>query len=106
MIILLSFYVYVCIVSFVECLEYSKYVYELQYPPLLSSNSKPVNVSVCGVKGKTLIVGGTIALPREFPHMVAIGYESSDNILWNCGGSLVSERYVLTAAHCTYSQDW
>ncbi|XP_054270592.1 serine protease snake-like [Macrosteles quadrilineatus] len=48
-----------------------------------------------------LIVGGRDAQPREFPHMALIGYGDKDNILWKCAGSLISERWVLSAAHCT-----
>ncbi|KAH8288230.1 hypothetical protein KR054_011412, partial [Drosophila jambulina] len=49
------------------------------------------------------IVGGVPVDPGVYPHMAAIAFLTFDRFEFRCGGSLISRRFVLTAAHCVYT---
>ncbi|KAK0162751.1 hypothetical protein PV327_006503 [Microctonus hyperodae] len=84
-----------------QCAEYAKLVYVDEAAPILRINAGNNVVSKCGIVETPLIVGGIKVKPREFPHMAIIGY--GKKVLWQCGGSIISEKYILTAAHCVDS---
>lgn len=47
------------------------------------------------------IFNGEDAKEGQFPHMVALGFENAaGDIEWSCGASLISARFLLSAAHC------
>merc|ERR1712066_1071707 len=53
----------------------------------------------CGIEGPPAaerIVGGHEAEEHQWPWQVALFIDNA----WFCGGSIISENYVLTAAHC------
>ncbi|KAF2891880.1 hypothetical protein ILUMI_14316 [Ignelater luminosus] len=59
--------------------------------------------NACGIQDHDdRIYGGQNTTLDEFPWMALIGYKEVDgsDAGFQCGGSLISQRYVLTAAHC------
>ncbi|CAG9568396.1 unnamed protein product [Danaus chrysippus] len=79
-------------------LENSTFISDFPEPP------------VCGISKNgfyTKVVGGVDANLGEFPWMALLGYNDSsgNGTFWACGGSLISQRHVLTAAHCIHNHD-
>jgi secreted trypsin-like serine protease len=61
----------------------------------ISANIKAETIS-------TRIVGGEESTPSQWPYAVSLKYNGTHF----CGGTLIAQRWVLTAAHCMYdSQD-
>ncbi|XP_065204417.1 chymotrypsinogen B-like isoform X2 [Planococcus citri] len=88
-------------VALQKCEEYANYRYvkKLQ-PPMAGNPAQSFNTIDCA-NVEPLIVGGIQAKPKEYPHMALIGSGSSfENVSWNCGGSLISEKFVLSSAQC------
>merc|ERR1712128_85886 len=54
--------------------------------------------ATCGIEGPAVdrIVGGHEAMEHQWPWQVALFIDDA----WFCGGAIISENYVLTAAHC------
>ncbi|XP_001358502.3 serine protease snake isoform X1 [Drosophila pseudoobscura] len=86
-------------ISATKCQEYNSATRRLQ----LADAGRTFSGKQC-VPSVPLIVGGTPTRHGLFPHMTALGWtQGSGDIKWGCGGTLVSELYVLTAAHCATS---
>ncbi|BES99033.1 Tryp_SPc [Nesidiocoris tenuis] len=87
-----------------RCAKYAENVYQLSPDPVLLLGAKPKKQDTCGIISQPTIVGGELASAREFPHMALIGYGDYP-IRWRCAGSLINERWVISAAHCTVTAD-
>ncbi|CAH2054242.1 unnamed protein product, partial [Iphiclides podalirius] len=83
-------------ISEVKCLEY---VWQIRYEV-----EKYKRDFMCNKQDQeNIVVGGDDAQAGEFPHMCAIGWQAAASSKWlfKCGGVLISNKYVLTAAHCS-----
>lgn len=67
------------------------------------------NNEVCGIRRSavpdifTRIVGGSPAEKNEFPWQVSLQFVSNWYSYHICGATVVDQRWVLTAAHCTHN---
>lgn len=69
-------------------------------------NLNLINDERCGISEGSPLIGGYFwkAIPGQFPWMALLKYSSKsgekNKYSFNCGGSLITPSYVLTAAHC------
>ncbi|CAK1589513.1 unnamed protein product [Parnassius mnemosyne] len=73
-----------------------KHIEETTYPP---DNFMQNDESACGkdFSNNNRIIGGGAAAIDEYPWLVLLEYENGDTL---CGGSLITKKFILTAAHC------
>ncbi|XP_039282575.1 spaetzle-processing enzyme-like isoform X1 [Nilaparvata lugens] len=75
------------------------------FDPTQHPNWHLVNDKQCGLQPALRIFGGQDASLGEFPWMVVVISDKTDLITgqtspFQCGGSIISEKYILSAAHC------
>lgn len=77
----------------------------IQTTTATSPTSHPDDVKLnsqhCGEINQKRISRGNRTFVGEFPFMALLAYEDEEGTRrFKCGGSLITTRYVLTAAHC------
>ena len=58
------------------------------------------NTHFAGFDRNLRIVGGSPARPNQFPHAAALILHLTQQRSSFCGGSIINQHYILTAAHC------
>ncbi|CAF4799331.1 unnamed protein product [Pieris macdunnoughi] len=64
------------------------------------SNKENLLPDKCGSILGNRIFGGRTAKLYEFPWMVLIAYKTRTGPQFQCGGTIINSKYILTAAHC------
>jgi len=65
-------------------------------------------LNVFSQEDQTKIIGGENAQPDDFPFMAGLASVESGSLNTEdhfCGGSIIAEKWILTAAHCLYDED-
>ncbi|RWS23777.1 serine proteases 1/2-like protein [Leptotrombidium deliense] len=65
------------------------------------SNEKPSNTTKCSPNSETKIIGGECANPGQFPWVVMVNLTLLGMDIGFCGGAILDEYTIMTAAHCT-----
>ncbi|KAK5649787.1 hypothetical protein RI129_000816 [Pyrocoelia pectoralis] len=74
--------------------------------PPVNTGGRPSNLlpsrTTCGFQEGSKVLGGVQTTHSEFPWMALMEYRKNvgGSKTFSCGGALISNRYVLTAAHC------
>ncbi|XP_074857006.1 ovochymase-1 [Carettochelys insculpta] len=82
--------------------EEHKYLYKCGTPMVdpFPVDKSAVNMTAAREEpGKPRVVGGSPAPQMSWPWLVSLQYENEHF----CGGSLIAEKWVLTAGHCNFS---
>jgi len=69
----------------------------------LSYELKKCDCGKHNVNGLSRIVNGEVTKPNEYPFYAAL-VDPQDTSEITCGGSIINENYILTAAHCRGKQ--
>ncbi|XP_027196822.1 trypsin-1 [Dermatophagoides pteronyssinus] len=67
----------------------------------------PLGKKECGIRPDRpdgLIVGGLEATPHSWPWAAALYRIHDQRKFFQCGATIISERYILTAAHCVFQK--
>lgn len=67
----------------------------LRHPSL-----KLLSLDRCGRIANDRISFGNVTSLGEYPWMALLQYNTPEGLKFQCGGALISSRYILTAAHC------
>ena len=75
--------------------------------PAITMTTKPVTTTAptsvdckCGLAKRAIrIVGGSTTEVNEYPWQIGLSYKTNSRVF--CGGTLISDQWILTAAHCT-----
>ncbi|XP_052863582.1 uncharacterized protein LOC128270220 [Anopheles cruzii] len=70
--------------------------------PTVLPDAPMVNTPLCGLSVNTRIIGGETEVPGQFPWMARLAYRNrtSGRVTYRCAGSLITNRHVITVAHC------
>ncbi|CAO1362258.1 unnamed protein product [Diamesa hyperborea] len=93
-------------ISAKQCQIYSKTVFRNETITDVSGNKVVKTINQCSQTAIELIIGGELAKEREFPHMALIGFGNGNPDEYKCGGSLISELWIISAAHCSYHREF